>query len=245
MENNQEKEKTMKNVKMHYCPGCGHIIANRLVAQVMDELNIRENTIGTAPVGCAVLLYDYFNCDVIECPHGRIPAVATGIKRTHPDNLVFVYGGDGDLLSIGMAETIHAANRGENLTMIFINNAVYGMTGGQMAPTTLIGQKTITTQDGRDSETTGFPIRACELLATLGKPVYIERVAVNDAANIAKAKNAIMKAFRNQMEGKGFSFVEILSMCPTNWKLSPKDSCKFVGNEMASYFPLGKFRDNE
>lgn len=238
-------EPTLRPVKMHYCPGCGHTIANRLVAQVMDELGIREKTIGTAPVGCAVLLYDYFNCDVIECPHGRIPAVATGIKRTHPDNIVFVYGGDGDLLSIGMAETIHAANRGENLTVIFINNAIYGMTGGQMAPTTLIGQKTITTQNGRDADTTGMPIRACELLATLGKPVYIERVAVNDAQNIAKAKNAIKKAFVNQIEGRGFSFVEILSMCPTNWKLTLKDSCRFVSNEMASYFPLGKIKDTD
>jgi 2-oxoglutarate ferredoxin oxidoreductase subunit beta len=239
----EEAEKTLRNVKTHYCPGCGHLIAHRLVAQVMDELGIREKTIGTAPVGCAVLLYDYFNCDVIECPHGRIPAVATGIKRTNPDKIVFVYGGDGDLLSIGMAETIHAANRGENFTVIFINNAIYGMTGGQMAPTTLIGQKTITSQDGRDSETTGFPIKACEILATLGKPVYIERVAVNDAVNIEKAKSAIRKAFKNQIEGKGFSFVEILSMCPTNWKLSPKDACKFVGNEMANHFPLGKMKD--
>jgi len=239
----EDTEPTLKDAKMHYCPGCGHTIVNRLVAQVIDELGIREKTIGTAPVGCAVLLYDYFNCDMIECPHGRIPAVATGIKRTHPDNIVFVYGGDGDLLSIGMAETIHSANRGENLTVIFINNAVYGMTGGQMAPTTLIGQKTLTTKHGRESETTGMPIRICEMLATLGKPVYIERVAVNDAKNIQKTKEAIKKAFKNQIEGKGFSFVEVLAMCPTNWKMSVNDSFKFVGNEMSSYFPLGKIRD--
>jgi 2-oxoglutarate/2-oxoacid ferredoxin oxidoreductase subunit beta len=194
-------------------------------------------------VGCAVLLYDYFNCDIIECPHGRIPAVATGIKRTNPDKIVFVYGGDGDLLSIGMGETIHAANRGENITVIFINNAVYGMTGGQMAPTTLIGQKTITTQQGRDSEKTGMPIRICEMLNTLGKPVYIERVAVNNAANIAKTKDAIRKGFINQIEGKGYSFIEVLSMCPTNWKLDARDSFQFVGNEMTSVYPLGKIRD--
>jgi len=239
----EDTSPTLKDAKMHYCPGCGHTIVNRLVAQVIDELGIRGKVIGTAPVGCAVLLYDYFNCDIIECPHGRIPAVATGIKRTHPDNIVFVYGGDGDLLSIGMAETIHSANRGENLTVIFINNAVYGMTGGQMAPTTLIGQKTLTTKKGREAESTGMPIRICEMLATLGKPVYIERVAVNDAKNIQKTKEAIKKAFKNQIEGKGFSFVEILAMCPTNWKMSVNDSFKYVGNEMSSYFPLGKVRD--
>jgi len=241
--NSEDTEPTLKDVKMHYCPGCGHTIVNRLVAQVIDELGIRTKTIGTAPVGCAVLLYDYFNCDIIECPHGRIPAVATGIKRTHPDNIVFVYGGDGDLLSIGMAETIHSANRGENLTVIFINNAVYGMTGGQMAPTTLIGQKTLTTKQGREAETTGMPIRICEMLDTLGKPVYIERVAVNDAKNIQKTKEAIKKAFKNQIDGKGFSFVEVLSMCPTNWKMNVNDSFKYVGNEMSSHFPLGKIRD--
>lgn len=209
----------------------------------MDELNIREQTIGTAPVGCAVLLYNYFNCDIIECPHGRIPAVATGIKRSQPDKVVFAYGGDGDLLSIGMAETIHCANRGENLTMIFINNAVYGMTGGQMAPTTLIGQRTVTTPEGRMSATTGAPIRICEMLVTLARPVYIERVAVHDAPHMAQAKQAIRKAFLNQIQGKGFSFVEVLSMCPTHWRMGGKESCQFVGNEMSSYFPLGKFKD--
>jgi len=236
-------EKTLKNAKVHYCPGCGHTIVNKLVAEVIDELGIREITIGTAPVGCAVLLYDYFNCDIIECSHGRIPAIATGIKRTNPEKIVFVYGGDGDLLSIGMAETIHAANRGENFTVIFINNGIYGMTGGQMAPTTLIGQKTLTSRDGRDAETTGLPIQICEMLDTLGKPVYIERVAVNNAQNIAHAKVAIKKAFQNQIDNKGYSFVEILSMCPTNWKLDTLSSFKFVGNEMASYFPIKKIRD--
>jgi len=236
-------EKTLKNARMHYCPVCGHAIVQRLVAQVMDELGIRGKTIGTAPVGCAVLLYNYFNCDIIECPHGRIPAVATGIKRVRPENIVFAYGGDGDLLSIGMAETIHCANRGENITMIFINNAVYGMTGGQMAPTTLIGQKTVTTPDGRVSATTGAPIKICEMLATLSKPVYIERVAVHDAPHVERAKQAIRTAFMNQIAGKGFSFIEVLSMCPTHWRMGGKESCQFVGNEMINYFPLGKFKD--
>ena len=236
-------EKTIKNARMHYCPVCGHAIVQRLVAQVMDELGIREKTIGTAPVGCAVLLYNYFNCDIIECPHGRIPAVATGIKRVQPGKIVFVYGGDGDLLSIGMAETIHCANRGENITVIFINNAVYGMTGGQMAPTTLIGQKTVTTPDGRMSGSTGAPIKICEMLATLSRPVFIERVAVHDAPHVERTKQAIKKAFQNQVEGKGFSFVEVLSMCPTHWRMGGKESCQFVGNEMMSHFPLGKFRD--
>lgn len=228
---------------MHYCPVCGHAIVQRLIAQVIDELGIREKTIGTAPVGCAVLLYNYFNCDIIECPHGRIPAVATGIKRVQPEKTVFVYGGDGDLLSIGLAETIHCANRGENLTVIFINNAVYGMTGGQMAPTTLIGQKTVTTPEGRTLATTGAPIRICEILATLIRPVYIERVAVHDAKHVESTKQAIHKAFLNQVEGRGFSFVEVLSMCPTHWKMGGKEACQFVGNEMMSYFELGKFRD--
>ncbi|MFZ5802231.1 MAG: thiamine pyrophosphate-dependent enzyme [Candidatus Omnitrophota bacterium] len=228
---------------MHYCPTCGHTIVQRMISEIVDELGIREKLIGTAPVGCAVLLYDYFNFDIIECPHGRIPAVATGIKRVQPDRIVMVYGGDGDLLSIGMAETIHCANRGENLTVIFINNAVYGMTGGQMAPTTLIGQKTLTTKRGREAATTGGPIKICEMLATLDRPVYIERVAVHDAPNVKRARIAIKKAFQNQIEGKGFSFVEVLSMCPTNWKMTGGESCRFVGNEMASAFPIGKILD--
>ncbi|MFA5158947.1 MAG: thiamine pyrophosphate-dependent enzyme [Candidatus Omnitrophota bacterium] len=237
------EEKTIRSGRMHYCPVCGHTITQRLIGEVMDELGIRERTIGTAPVGCAVLLYDYFNCDIIECPHGRIPAVATGIKRMRPDNIVFGYGGDGDLLSIGLAETIHCANRGENITMIFINNAVYGMTGGQMAPTTLIGQKTITTPEGRMSTETGAPLRICEMFTTLARPVFIERVAVHDAPHMQRAKQAIHKAFQNQIDRKGFSFVEVLSMCPTHWKMGGKEACQFVGNEMASYFPIKKFRD--
>ena len=237
------EEKTIRPGRMHYCPVCGHTITQRLVGEVIDELGIREQTIGTAPVGCAVLLSDYFNCDIIECPHGRIPAVATGIKRMRPENIVFAYGGDGDLLSIGLAETIHCANRGENITLIFINNAVYGMTGGQMAPTTLIGQKTITTPEGRMSTETGSPLRICEMFDTLTSPVFIERVAVHDAPHMQRAKQAIRKGFQNQIEGKGFSFIEVLSMCPTHWKMGGKEACQFVGNEMASYFPIKKFRD--
>ena len=237
------KERTIRPGKMHYCPVCGHAIAQRLIGEVMDELGIREQTIGTAPVGCAVLLYDYFNCDIIECPHGRIPAIATGIKRMLPEKIVFGYGGDGDLLSIGLAETIHCANRGENITMFFINNAVYGMTGGQMAPTTLIGQKTLTTPEGRVAATTGAPLRICEMLKTLARPVYIERVAIHDAHHVQRARQAIRKAFLNQIDGNGFSFVEILSMCPTYWRMGGKDACQFVGNEMMSYYPIKKFRD--
>jgi 2-oxoglutarate ferredoxin oxidoreductase subunit beta len=236
-------EKSLKDVRMHYCPACGHAIVQRLVARVMDDLGVRERTIGTAPVGCAVLLYHYFNCDIIECPHGRIPAVATGIKRVLPDRVVFAYGGDGDLLSIGLAETIHCANRGENLTMIFVNNAVYGMTGGQMAPTTLVGQRTATTPGGRVVAQTGAPMNICGMLNTLSAPVYIERVAVHDAQHVEQAKEAIRKAFVNQIQGRGFSFVEVLSMCPTHWKMSGKESCRFVGNEMKSVFPLIKYRD--
>ncbi len=235
--------RTIRPVKMHYCPACGHGIVQRIIGDVIDELGIREKIIGTAPVGCAVLLYDYFNCDIIECPHGRIPAVATGIKRSRPDNIVFGYGGDGDLLSIGLAETIHCANRGENITLIFINNAVYGMTGGQMAPTTLIGQKTITTPDGRIAASTGAPLRICEIFDTLARPVFIERVAVCDAIQVQRAKQAIHKGFQNQINGRGFSFIEVLSMCPTHWKLSGKDACQFVGNEMANYYPIKNFRD--
>ncbi|MBU0629025.1 MAG: 2-oxoglutarate oxidoreductase [Nanoarchaeota archaeon] len=237
-----KKPESHKSAVTHYCSGCGHGIAHRLVAEVLDELNIREKTIGTAPVGCAVLLYNYFNCDIIECAHGRPPAVATAMKRLMPDNIVFTYQGDGDLAAIGTTETIHAANRGENFTVIFVNNAVYGMTGGQMAPTTMLGQKTTTTPFGRRSEIEGHPIRVCELLATLDGTTYIERTAVNSPKNTSKAKAAIKKAFQYQLENKGFTFVEILSPCPTNWKLTPKDSLDYV-NKMQEYFPLGVFKD--
>jgi 2-oxoglutarate ferredoxin oxidoreductase subunit beta len=235
------RSNSLKAVQTHYCSGCGHGIIHRLVAEVLDELNIREKTVGTAPVGCAVLLYDYFNCDIIECAHGRPPAVATAMKRLMPDRIIFTYQGDGDLAAIGTNETIHAANRGENFTIIFVNNAVYGMTGGQMAPTTLLQQKTTTSPFGRRSKEEGFPLRVCELLATLEGPTYIERVAVNNPKNVIRAKSAIKKAFQCQIDGKGFSFVEVLSMCPTNWKISTKDSLKYV-DKMQGYFPLGVFK---
>ena len=236
------RPKSLKPAETHYCGGCGHGIIHRLVAEVLDELNLREKTIGTAPVGCAVLLYDYFNIDVIECSHGRPPAVATAIKRLRPDKIMFTYQGDGDLAAIGTTETVHAANRGENFTTIFVNNAVYGMTGGQMAPTTMLGQKTTTTPLGRKKETEGGPIRVCEMISTLDGPFYIERVAVNSPQNIIKTKAAIKKAFEYQATGKGYTFVEILSPCPINWKMSPVESLKYV-DEMMKYFPLGVFKD--
>ena len=238
-----KRTESLKNAETHYCSGCGHGIAHRLVAEVIDELNIREKTIGTAPVGCAVLLYDYFNLDIIECSHGRPPAVMTAMKRLMPDKIMFTYQGDGDLAAIGTTETIHAANRGENFTVIFVNNAIYGMTGGQMAPTTMLGQKSTTTPFGRGKEE-GSPIRVCELLKTLDGPSYIERVAVNSPKNIMKTKAAIKKAFQYQIDNKGFTFVEILSPCPTNWKMSPKQSLEYV-NKMQEVFPLGVFKDNK
>jgi 2-oxoglutarate ferredoxin oxidoreductase subunit beta len=237
-----KKTDTLRDVRTHYCPGCGHGIVHRLVAEVIDELDIREEVIGTAPVGCAVLMYDYFDCDIIECAHGRPPAVATAIKRCQPDKIVFTYQGDGDLAAIGMSETIHAANRGENITVIFVNNAIYGMTGGQMAPTTLIGQKSTTSQSGRDQGNEGPPMKICELLSSLDGVTYLERVAVSTPKDVIKAKKAIKKAFTNQIEGKGYSFVEVLSMCPTDWKVSPKQGIQFVNNEMKEAFPLGVYK---
>ncbi len=233
-----------EDLKTHYCGGCGHGIAHRLLAEVMDELNIREKTIGTAPVGCAVLLYNYFKCDIVECAHGRPPAVATAMKRLMPNNIIFTYQGDGDLAAIGTNETIHAANRGEKFTTIFINNAVYGMTGGQMAPTTLLEQKTTTSPFGRRSEVEGFPLKMCEILSQLEGTYYIERVAVNTPQDVIKAKAAIKKAFQYQLEGKGFTFVEVLAMCPTNWKMSTKESIEYV-NKMKEYFKLGVFKDKK
>jgi 2-oxoglutarate ferredoxin oxidoreductase subunit beta len=227
----------------HYCPGCGHGIIHRLVAEVIDELGIREKTIATAPVGCAVMFYDYMKFDIIECAHGRSPAVATGIKRMLPDRIVFTYQGDGDLAAIGTAETIHAANRGENITVIFVNNAIYGMTGGQMAPTTLLGQHTTTTPGGRGKHQEGGPIRVCELLSSLDGVSYLERTSVSSPRDVIVAKRAIKKAFENQMDGKGYSLVEVLSMCPTDWKLTPQDAVKFVNDEMKKTFPLGVFKD--
>jgi 2-oxoglutarate ferredoxin oxidoreductase subunit beta len=228
-----------------YCPGCGHGIIHRLVAESIDELGIRERTIAIAPVGCAVFAYDYFNFDVTEAPHGRPPAVATGIKRVLPDRIVFTYQGDGDLAAIGTAETIHAANRGENITVIFVNNANYGMTGGQMAPTTLIGQKTATTPFGRDPKREGYPIHVCELLSSLEGVQYLERVAVNSPKNIIRAKKAIKKAFQNQVEGKGYSLIEVLSQCPVDWGMTPHDAIAWVDDPLMKTFPLGVYKDRQ
>ncbi len=238
-----EKTKMLTDVHLHYCPGCTHGIVHRLVAESIEELGLQENCIGVAPVGCAVFAYDYFNCDMQEAAHGRAPAVATGIKRTHPDSTVFVYQGDGDLASIGMAETVHAAARGEKFTVIFINNSIYGMTGGQMAPTTLVGQKATTCQSGRNPEVNGYPIRICELLATLDAPYYIERVSTQDVKHVLAAKKAIKKALQFQKEGRGYTFVEVLVSCPTNWHMSPTEALRFMGEECTKTFPLGVFRD--
>jgi len=238
------RPETLSDNVTHYCAGCGHGIAHRLLAEVIDELDIREKTIGMAPVGCSVLAYNYLRIDMAEAAHGRTPAVATGIKRIHPDKVVFCYQGDGDLAAIGTAEIIHAANRGENLTVIFINNAVYGMTQGQMAPTTLIGMKSTTTPHGRAAGD-GQPIRVAELLSALTAPVYIERVSLSSPANIRKARKAILKGFVNQMEGKGFSLIECLSPCPTYWRRSPEKALKFIDEEMTKAFPLGVFRDKD
>jgi 2-oxoglutarate/2-oxoacid ferredoxin oxidoreductase subunit beta len=239
-----KRSSVLKDQVTHYCPGCGHGIAHRLVAEVIEELGIREKTIGTAPVGCAVLLYNYFDCDIIECAHGRPPAVATGIKRVHPDKIVFTYQGDGDLAAIGTAETVHAANRGENITVIFVNNAIYGMTGGQMAPTTLLGQVSSTTQAGRGGNGEGPPLKVCELLSSLDGVRYLERVAVSTPKDVIIAKKAVKTAFQNQVDGKGFSLIEILSMCPTDWKLSTAKSIDFVNEQMKKVFPLGVIKDS-
>jgi len=245
MELLNKKPASLVDMKMHYCPGCGHGIVHRLVAESMDELGIRERTVGVAPVGCAVFADSYFNCDMIQGPHGRGPAIATGIKRSKPECIVFSYQGDGDLASIGMGETVHSAARSENITIIFINNAIYGMTGGQMAPTTLVGQKATTCPAGRDPKVNGFPIKVCELLTPLEGATYLERTSIHNAQNVIKTKKAIKKAFQNQIEGKGFSLVEVLSTCPTNWGMSPLDSCKFVAEKMVPLYPLGVFRSPE
>ncbi len=229
----------MKNRPTHYCPGCGHGIVHRLICEIIDELGIRQKVIGICPVGCSVVAYDYFDFDMVEVAHGRAPAVATGIKRVHPNQVVFTYQGDGDLASIGTAEIIHAASRGEAFSVFFINNATYGMTGGQMAPTTLLGQKTTTTPFGRNVKETGYPLRVCELLSSLPGVAYLERVAVNNPSNIRKAKKAIKKSFSLQLERDSFSLVEFLSPCPTGWRLSPLDSLKWLEENMISYFPLG------
>ena len=238
-----KRPQSLTDVHTHYCGGCGHGIVHKLIAEAVDSLGIRERVIGIAPVGCSVLAYFYMNFDVSEAAHGRTAAVATGIKRVLPDRIVFSYQGDGDLAAIGLSETLHAANRGENITIIFINNAVYGMTGGQMAPTTLIGQKTATSPKGRDPVTMGPPMRICEMLNTLDKPYYIERVALDSPAGVKKTKHAIVTALQAQIDNKGYSFVEILSPCPVYQRLSPIDALAFVRDQMASYFPLRVFRD--
>ena len=239
------KPESLTDAKFHYCPGCTHGIIHRLVAEVIDEFGLRENTIGVCPVGCAVLAYDYFNCDMLEAAHGRAPAIATGIKRILPDRLLFTYQGDGDLASIGMGEILHASARGEKITVIFVNNTVYGMTGGQMAPTTLLGQVTTTSPYGRKKETEGYPVRMAELLAQNEGSAYICRTAVNNPANVIKTKRAIKKAFQAQLDGLGFSMVEILSACPTNWGLKPIDALKWLEENMIPYYPLGEFKVKE
>jgi len=228
---------------MHYCPGCGHSIIHRLIAELLDEMNLQDQAICVPPAGCAVLAYNYIDIDMVEAPHGRATAVATGVKRVRPGNLVFSYQGDGDLAAIGTAEALHAANRGEHITVIFVNNAVYGMTGGQMAPTSLIGQKTTTSPHGRTVAGEGPPIRVCELMAQLGGPSYLERVSVSSPANVRKTKAAIKKAFEYQINKCGFSLVEILSPCPTNWKMDAKASCTWIDEVMAKEFPLGVVKE--
>ena len=238
-----QKPKALTDAPLHYCPGCTHGIIHRLVAEAIDALGVEGKAIGVAPVGCSVMAYDYFSCDMVEAAHGRAPAVATGLKRAFPENVIFTYQGDGDLASIGMAETVHAAARNENITVIFVNNAIYGMTGGQMAPTSLPGQVTQTSPYGRDVMTAGYPIKVSEMLATLEGPAYIERVAVNSVKNVKAAGKAILKAFKNQVEGKGFSLIEVVSTCPTNWGMTPTDALKWVDENMLPYYPLGVYKD--
>jgi 2-oxoglutarate ferredoxin oxidoreductase subunit beta len=240
-----KKTSMLTDKPFHYCPGCSHGIVHKLLAECIEELGQQGNCIGIAPVGCAVFAYDYFNCDMQQASHGRAPAVATGIKRVQPDKLVFAYQGDGDLASIGTAEIVHAAARGENFTVIFINNAIYGMTGGQMAPTTMIGQKATTCQTGRNPFINGNPINVSEMLSQLIGPAYIERVSTHDLKNVIKTKKAIKKALQYQLDGKGFSMVEVLSTCPTNWKMTPIEAADYIKNEMTKIFPLGVFKDKE
>ncbi|MCQ2387821.1 MAG: thiamine pyrophosphate-dependent enzyme [Clostridia bacterium] len=238
-----DKTKGLTDNPLHYCPGCTHGIIHRLVAECLEELGVLDRTVGVASVGCSVFSYNYFNCDMIQAAHGRAPAVATGAKRANPNNIVFTYQGDGDLAAIGTAETVHSAARNENITVIFVNNAIYGMTGGQMAPTTLPNQVTQTSPYGRDVTVVGYPVKVCEMLSQVTGASYLERVAVNNVKNIRNAKKAIMHAFKNQIEGKGFSLVEILSTCPTNWGLSPKDALKWLDDNMEKYYPLGVYKD--
>ncbi len=238
-----EKPKSLTDKVLHYCPGCTHGIIHRLVAEVIDELGIQGTTVGVAPVGCSVMAYDYFDIDMVQAAHGRAPAVATGVKRANPENIVFTYQGDGDLAAIGTAETVHAAARGENITVIFVNNAIYGMTGGQMAPTSLPGQITQTSPYGRDVSQVGLPIKVCELLSNVDGAAYLERVAVNNVKNVKAAKKAIKKAFANQIEGKGFSLIVVVSTCPTNWGLTPQKALNWLEENMLPYYPLGVYKD--
>ena len=238
-----DKPHALTDAPLHYCPGCTHGIIHRLVAEVMDELGIEGKSIGVAPVGCSVMAYNYFGCDMIQAAHGRAPAVATGVKRADPSKIVFTYQGDGDLAAIGTAETVHSAARRENITVIFVNNAIYGMTGGQMAPTTLPGQVTQTSPYGRDVNVAGYPVKVAELLSNVDGAAYIERVAVNNVKNINKAKKAIKKAFQNQIDGKGFSLVEVLSTCPTNWGVTPEKALTWLEENMMPYYPLGVYKD--
>lgn len=237
-----QRPDALVDVPFHFCPGCHHGIVHRLVAECIDRYGLRDKTIGVASVGCSVFLYDYLDVDVVEAPHGRAAAVATGVKRSRPDNFVFTYQGDGDLAAIGTAEIIHAANRGERITVVFVNNAVFGMTGGQMAPTTMAGQETTTTPSGRETETNGFPIKMAELLSVLPGTTFVARAAVNNPKNLMRAKKLLRKAFEIQTSGQGFGFVEFLSACPTNWKMTPEQANKRVAEEMISYFPLGIFK---
>lgn len=243
MEKRFARPNSLKNKPFRYCPGCGHGILHRILAETIDRFGIRGRTVGIAPVGCAVFAYDYLDIDMIEVPHGRPPAIATGMKRSRPESIVFSYQGDGDLAAIGTAEIVHAAARGENITVIFVNNANYGMTGGQMAPTTIPGQKTTTTPEGRDVIEAGHPIRISEMLATLDGPAYIERVSLDSSRNILAAKRAIQRAFQNQMEGAGFSLVEVLSLCPTDWGMTPVQAAEWIRDRLMKVFPLGVFKD--
>lgn len=240
-----KKTQGLVDKETHYCPGCTHGIIHRITAEVLEELGVLGESVGVAPVGCSVLAYEYFNCDMHEAAHGRAPAVATGIKRVHPEKVVFTYQGDGDLASIGTAEAVHVAHRGEKITTIFVNNAIYGMTGGQMAPTTLIGQKATTSPLGRTVEHSGMPLKVSEMFATIHGAAYIARVSVDTPANVRKAKKAIKEAFQCQIDGKGFSMVEVLSTCPTNWGMTPKDSLTWLRDNMMPYYPMGNFRTPE
>ncbi len=240
-----QRPHALKELPLHYCPGCTHGIVHRLIAEVLDELDIEGRTIGVSPVGCTYNNYEYFNCDMVQAAHGRAPAVATGIKRANPDNVVFTYQGDGDLAAIGTAEIVHIAARGEKVTTIFVNNAIYGMTSGQMAPTTLINQVTTTSPFGRKPEIHGYPIKVCEMLSTLEGAAFVERVSMHDIKNINNAKKAIKKAFKVQLAGLGYSIVEVLSSCPTNWGLDPVESLKWIKDNMIPHYALGNFKGKD